>query len=70
MASSCPEEVAALRQLGELVTGLGLAHVVYLLAEVAEEQRDVSLSARDIASATKWAHNGKVLGQTATSLLE
>lgn len=70
MASSCPEEVEAMRQLGELVTGLGLSHVVYLLAELADERRDVSLSVRDIATATKWAHDGKVLGQAAMSLLE
>ena len=47
MASSCPEEVKAMRQLGELVTGLGLSHVVYLLAALAEERRDVSLSVQD-----------------------
>ena len=70
MASSCPEELEAMRRLGELVAGLGLSHVVYLLAELAEEQRDVSLSAKDIAKATKWAHDGKVLGQAAMSLLE
>ncbi len=70
MASSCPEEVEAMRQLGQLVTGLGLSHVVYMLAELAEEQRDVSLSAQDLTNATKWAHDGKVLGQAAMSLLE
>lgn len=70
MASSCPEEVEAMRQLGELVTGLGLAHVLYLLAEIAEEQRDVSLSLHDTAAAAKWAHDGRMLGQTAMSLLE
>jgi hypothetical protein len=69
MASSCPEELEAMRRLGELVTGLGLSHVVYLLAELAEERRDVSLSAHDVAMATKWAHDGKVLGQVAMSLL-
>jgi len=69
MASSCPEEVEAMRQLGEFVTGLGLSRVVYLLAELAEEQRDVSLSVHDIANATKWAHDGKVLGHAAMSLL-
>ena len=69
MASSCPGEVEAMRQLGELVTELGLSHVVYLLAALAEEQRDVSLSAQDVAMATKWAHDGKVLGQAALSLL-
>ena len=68
MASSCPEEVEAMRRLGELVTALGLSHVVYLLAELAEERRDLSLSARDVAMATKWAHDGKVLGQAAMSL--
>ena len=70
MASSCPEEVKAMRQLGELVTGLGLSHVVYLLAALAEERRDVSLSVQDSANATKWAHDGKVLGQAAMRLLE
>ena len=44
MASSCPDELEAMRRLGELVTGLGLSHVVYLLAELADERRDVSLS--------------------------
>jgi hypothetical protein len=70
MASSCPEEVEAMRQLGALVSELGLSHVVYLLAELAEEQRDVSLSTQDVATATKWAHDGKVLGRAAMSLLE
>ena len=69
MASSCPGEVEAMRQRGELVTELGLSHVVYLLAALAEAHRDVSLSAHDVAMATKWAHDGKVLGQTALSLL-
>jgi hypothetical protein len=59
-----------MRQLGELVIGLGLSHVVYLLADIAEEQRDVSLSANDLATATKWAHDGKILGQVAMALLE
>jgi len=69
MASSCPEEIEAMRRLGELVTGLGLSHVVYLLAEVAEQQRERSLSAHDTETASKWAHGGKVLGQAAMSLL-
>jgi len=70
MASNCPEEIAAMRQLGELVTGLGLSHVVYLLADIAEAQGNVSMSANDMATATKWAHDGKVLGQAAMALLE
>lgn len=70
MASSCPEEVEAMRQLGALVAQLGLSHVVYLLAEVAEEQREVFLSLQDAEKATKWAHDGKVLGHAAQCLLE
>ena len=70
MACSCPEEIEAMRKLGELVKGLGLSHVVYLLADIAEEQRDVSLSAQDVPEAAKWAHDGKVLGRAAITLLE
>lgn len=70
MACSCPEELEAMRKLGELVKGFGLSHVVYLLANIAEEQRDASLSAHDATQATKWAHDTKVLGQVAMSLLE
>jgi hypothetical protein len=70
MASSCPEEVEAMRQLGALVAQLGLSHVVYLLAEVAEDQREVFLSRHDDHQATKWAHDGKVLGHAAQCLLE
>lgn len=70
MANSRPDEVEAARRLGELVEGLGLSHIVYLLAEIADEQRDDALAARDVARATKWAHDGKVLGRAAMTLLE
>ncbi len=70
MARSCPEEIDAMRTLGALVKGFGLSHVVYLLADIADEQRNVSLSAQDAPTATKWAHDGKVLGQAAITLLE
>jgi hypothetical protein len=59
-----------MRTLGNLVNGLGLSHVVYLLADIAEEQRDRSLAAEDRATATKWEHAGKVLGRAAITLLE
>jgi len=70
MACSGSEDMEAMRTLTGLVKGLGLSHVVYLLAEIAEEQRDVSLSSQDVSAATKWAHDGKVLGTAAMSLLE
>jgi len=70
MADGCVEDRDARRTLTGLVRGLGLSHVVYLLADIAEEQRDVSLSTQDVSAATKWAHDGKVLGTAAMSLLE
>jgi hypothetical protein len=70
MAHSCPDEIEAARKLGELVEGLGLSHIVYLLADIADEQRDVALAVRDVARATKWAHDGKVLGRAAMTLFE
>jgi len=60
----------AMRTLTELVQVFGLSHVVYILAEIAEEQRDASLSVHDVSAATKWAHDGKVLGRAAITLLE
>ena len=70
MASSCQDVAEAMRQLGALVTHLGLSHVVYLLAGIAEEQQERSLLLKDPETATKWAHDGKVLGHAAMSLLE
>lgn len=70
MACSCPEETEAMRTLGNLVESLGLSHVVYLLADIAEEQHNRSLAAQDRATATKWEHDGKVLGRAAITLLE
>lgn len=70
MACNCPEETEAMRKLDDLVKELGLSHVVYLLAEIAEEHRDMLLSAQDVSNATKWAHDGKVLGGVAITLLE
>jgi hypothetical protein len=70
MAYSCPDEVEAARKLGELVEGFGLCHIVYLLADIADEQRDVALAVQDVARATKWAHDGKVLGRAAMRLFE
>ena len=70
MACSCSEEIEAMRTLGDLVRELGLSHVVYLLAAIAEQQRDCAVAADDAATAMKWAHDGKVLGHAAMGLLE
>jgi hypothetical protein len=59
-----------MRTLGDLVRELGLSYVVYLLAAVAEQQRDCALAADDTATAMRWAHDGKVLGHAAIGLLE
>jgi Bacterial regulatory protein, arsR family len=70
MGRSCSEEVEAMGELARMVTGLGLSRVVYLLAEFADEQRDLALADADTLKAKKWAHDGKVLGGAAMSVLE
>lgn len=70
MARSCPEEIEAMHKLDDLVNELGLSHLVYLLADIAEEHRDMLLSVQDVSKATKWAHDGKALSRLAITLLE
>jgi hypothetical protein len=62
------EDVEAMQRLERIVDELGLAHVVYLLADIADQRSDL-LSTQDIARATRFAHDAKVLGRTAISLL-
>jgi hypothetical protein len=68
MRSNNPEEVDAMRHLEEIVDELGLAYVVYLLADIAEQQSDVLLKKDDIKAA-RLAHDAKVLARTAIVLL-
>jgi hypothetical protein len=70
MPSSCPEELDATRQLGELVMGAGSVPCRVLARRTFRGKLDLSLSVRDIANATKWAHDGKVLGQAAMRVLD
>jgi len=55
--------------LRELVSTLGLSHVVYLLAQITDEQRDVARACDDAAGDARAAHDTKVLGDTARRLL-
>jgi hypothetical protein len=68
MGNSNPEELQAMRHLKRIVDELGLAHVVYLLADIAEQQSDL-WSTKDGVRAARLAHDAKVLGRTAIVLL-
>jgi hypothetical protein len=68
MERSNPAGLDALQHLEKIVDELGFAHVVYLLADIADHQSDL-LSRSDTAQATRLAHDAKVLGRTAIVLL-
>jgi len=70
MAVRSPEHDAGICVLRELVGTLGLSHVVYLLAQVADEQGDVAKGHDDATAATRAAHDAKVLGDAAMRLLD
>lgn len=59
----------AVRLLRELVSTLGLSHVVYLLAQISDEQRDAAKAGDDAAGDARAAHDTKVLGDAARRLL-
>ena len=69
MAVRLPEQDAGVRMLRQLVRALGFSHVVYLLAQLADEQADVAKARDDATSATRAAHDAKVLGDAAIRLL-
>ena len=70
MAVRSPEHDASVRVLRKLVGTLGFSHVVYLLAQVADEQGDVAKAHDDATGATRAAHDAKVLGDAAIQLLD
>lgn len=67
MATRSPEhdDIVGLR---ESVKALGFAHVLYLLAQLADEQGDVAKARDDTGGATRAAHDAKVLGDAAMRL--
>lgn len=70
MAARRPrEQDDAVRLLRELVSTLGVSHVVYLLAQITDEQRDVAKARADAAGDARAAHDTKVLGEAARRLL-
>ena len=68
MGSNNREEVDAMRHLEKIVDELGLAHVVYMLADIAEQQSDQLLK-NDGIKAARLAHDAKVLARAAIALL-
>lgn len=69
MAARSRVQDDAVRQWRELVSTLGLSHVVYLLAQITDEQRDVARACDDAAGDACAAHDTKVLGDTARRVL-
>ena len=69
MGSANREELHAIQHLKKTVDELGLAHVVYLLANIADQQSDLLLTEDSVRSA-RLAHDAKVLGRTAIVLLD
>ena len=69
MTTSAPGQGDAVGVLRELVRTLGVSHVVYLLAQLADEEGDLGKVRGDAARASGAAHDAKVLGETAMRLL-
>lgn len=69
MAMSTPEHTQALRALRPLVEELGLAYVLYLLAELADEQRDEARRVDDTREMKRAEHDARILGEAAKQLL-
>lgn len=69
MAARSREQDDAVRLLRELVSTLGVSYVVYLLAQITDEQRDVAKARDDAAGDARAAHDTKVLGDAARRLL-
>lgn len=69
MATGTPEHTEALRTLRQLVEELGFAHVLYLLAELADEQRDAAARLDDATATKRAAHDARILGEAAKQLL-
>ena len=55
--------------LRALVKALGVAHVVYLLAQIVEDDREAARLRQDMAGADRCVHDAKVLGEAAIRLL-
>ena len=68
MAADPSEPGETARALGDLVRTLGFSHVVYVLAQLADEERDRAIAGEDAVGATRAAFNAKVLGETAMRL--
>jgi len=69
MGARSPEQEDAVRRLGDLVSTLGFSHVVYLLAQLADERGDAARARDNAAEAARAARNAKVLGDAAMRLL-
>jgi hypothetical protein len=69
MATNTLEHGDAIRILRDLVKTLGFSHVVYLLAQLADEACGAATDHHGSARASSAAHDAKVLGEAAMRLL-
>jgi hypothetical protein len=69
VAPRTPEHGDAIPVLRGLVTTLGFSHVVYLLAQLADEEGDLAKAHEDAVGVHRAALNARVLGETAMRLL-
>ena len=70
MAMRGAEHESDLWLLRALVKALGVAHVVYLLTQIVEDDREAARLRRDKVGADRCAHDAKVLGEAAIRLLK
>jgi hypothetical protein len=70
MARSIPEHDEACRLLRELLETVGLSHIVYLLTQIVEERRDLARADGDAERVRRFAHDARLLGDTAIRLLD
>jgi len=70
MARSITEHDDALGLLRDLVETIGVSHVVYLLAQLVDERRDLARVECDAERANRAGHDARLLGDTAIRLLD
>jgi hypothetical protein len=68
MATADPEHIHAVQVLRTLVSTIGFAHVVYVLAELAKDRSDSTKIAGDSSQAERAARDSQVLREAAMRL--
>jgi hypothetical protein len=67
--TTAPEQLE-MRPLRDLVEAIGLAHVVYLLAQIADEETETARLKRTVTRATRCEHDARLPSSVAIRMLE